>query len=72
MSQPFFSGRALGNTQTVNEFLPFHLVIPLPGIHLRETSREVHITDIAPTVCQKIHIQQPNACVGEAITEVIE
>lgn len=29
MSQPFFSGRALGNTQTVNEFLPFHLVIPL-------------------------------------------
>jgi predicted AlkP superfamily pyrophosphatase or phosphodiesterase len=36
------------------------------------TSREVHITDIAPTVCQKLHIQQPNACVGEAITEVID
>ena len=42
MSQPFFSGRTLGNTHTVNEFLPFHLVIPLPGIHLREISREVH------------------------------
>ena len=34
------------------------------------TSREVHITDIAPTVCQMLHIQQPNACVGEAIVEV--
>ena len=36
------------------------------------TSREVHITDIAPTVCQKLHIQQPNACIGEPITEIIE
>ena len=36
------------------------------------TSREVHITDIAPTVCQKLHIQQPNACVGEPITEIID
>lgn len=34
------------------------------------TSREVHITDIAPTVCQLLHIQQPNACIGEAITEI--
>lgn len=36
------------------------------------TSRELHITDIAPTVCQKLHIQQPNACIGEPIVEVIE
>ena len=34
------------------------------------TSREVHIVDIAPTICQLLHIQQPNACVGEAITEI--
>lgn len=34
------------------------------------TSREVHITDIAPTVCQLLHIQQPNGCTGEAITEI--
>ncbi|MBQ8989419.1 MAG: alkaline phosphatase family protein [Prevotella sp.] len=32
------------------------------------TSQEVHITDIAPTVCQMLHIQQTNACVGEALT----
>ena len=36
------------------------------------TAREVHITDIAPTICQKLHIQQPNACVGEAILEVMD
>lgn len=36
------------------------------------TSREVHITDIAPTVCQMLHIQQTNACVGEAIGEVVK
>ena len=36
------------------------------------TGREVHITDIAPTVCQMLHIQQTNACVGEPITEVVK
>jgi arylsulfatase A-like enzyme len=36
------------------------------------TSREVHITDIAPTVTQLLHIQQPNACVGEAIGEIVK
>ena len=36
------------------------------------TSREVHITDIAPTVTQMLHIQQPNACVGEAIGEIVK
>ncbi len=35
------------------------------------TSREVHITDIAPTICQMLHIQQPNGCIGEAVTEVM-
>ena len=36
------------------------------------TAREVHITDIAPTVCQMLHIQQPNASIGEPICEVVE
>lgn len=36
------------------------------------TGREVHITDIAPTVTQMLHIQQPNACVGEPIVEVVK
>ena len=29
--------------------------------------KEVHITDIAPTVCSLLHIQQPNACIGSAL-----
>jgi len=28
---------------------------------------EVHITDIAPTVCSLLHIQQPNASIGSAL-----
>lgn len=53
---------------------PYDAHIPLLfygwGIQHGATSREVHITDIAPTICQMLHIQQPNACVGEAITEI--
>ena len=60
---------------THGEWNPYDAHIPLLfyGWKVKHgaTSREVHITDIAPTVCQKLHIQQPNACVGEAITEVI-
>jgi len=29
--------------------------------------KEVHITDIAPTICDLLHIQQPNACIGSAL-----
>ncbi len=59
---------------THGKWNPFDAHIPLLfyGWHIPHgaTSREVHITDIAPTVCQLLHIQQPNACVGEAITEL--
>ena len=34
------------------------------------TSRQVSITDIAPTVCQLLHIQQPDACTGQSIVEI--
>jgi predicted AlkP superfamily pyrophosphatase or phosphodiesterase len=53
---------------------PYDVHIPLvffgwnvkPG-HL---NREVYITDIAPTIAAKLHIQMPNACVGKVIEEV--
>ena len=55
---------------------PYDAHIPLLfygwNIKHGETSREVHINDIAPTVCQMLHIQQPNACSGEAILEAFE
>lgn len=53
---------------------PYDAHIPLLfcGWHVEHgaTSREVHINDIAPTVCQMLHIQQPNACSGEALAEL--
>ena len=59
---------------THGEWNPYDAHIPLLfygwKVQQGATSREVHITDIAPTVCQLLHIQQPNACVGEAITEI--
>ena len=59
---------------THGEWNPYDAHIPLLFFGWKithgATSREVHITDIAPTVCQLLHIQQPNACVGEAITEI--
>jgi predicted AlkP superfamily pyrophosphatase or phosphodiesterase len=61
---------------THGEWNPYDAHIPLLfygwKVEHGATSREVHITDIAPTVCQKLHIQQPNACVGEPITEIID
>lgn len=56
---------------THGEWNPYDAHIPLLFYGWKvghgATSREVHITDIAPTVCQMLHIQQPNACIGEAI-----
>ena len=61
---------------THNVWNPYDAHIPLLfygwKIQHGATSREVHITDIAPTVCQLLHIQQPNACVGEAILEITQ
>jgi len=60
---------------THGEWNPYDAHIPLLfyGWKVKHgaTSREVHITDIAPTICQKLHIQQPNACVGEPIIEIL-
>jgi hypothetical protein len=59
---------------THGEWNPYDSHIPLLfygwKVQHGATSREVHITDIAPTICQLLHIQQPNACVGEAIMEI--
>lgn len=61
---------------THGEWNPYDAHIPLLFYGWKvghgSTSREVHITDIAPTVCQMLHIQQTNACVGEPISEVVD
>lgn len=57
---------------THGEWNPYDAHIPLLfyGWHIPHGShaQEVHITDIAPTVCSLLHIQQPNACIGDALT----
>ena len=73
--QYFSWGEKLSPTHTTHgQWNPYDAHIPLLffGWHINQgaTSREVHINDIAPTVCQLLHIQQPNACSGKAITEI--
>ena len=79
MLEPGWYGFGKGSSPigtTHGEWNPYDAHIPLLfygwKVEHGSTSREVHIVDIAPTVCQMLHIQQPNACVGEAITEVID
>lgn len=56
---------------THGEWNPYDAHIPLLfygwQVPHGSSSEEVHITDIAPTVCSMIHIQQPNACIGNAL-----
>ena len=72
----FWTGGSSPVGTTHGEWNPYDAHIPLLfygwKVEHGESSREVHITDIAPTVCQMLHIQQPNACIGEAIGEIIE
>ena len=34
------------------------------GVPHGSSAEEVHITDIAPTVCNLVHIQMPSGCIG--------
>ena len=56
---------------THGEWNPYDAHIPLLFYGWKvphgASSKEVHITDIAPTVCSLIHIQRPNACIGESL-----
>ena len=57
---------------THGEWNPYEAHIPMLfyGWHVPHGSSplETHITDFAPTVCALLNIQQPNACIGEALT----
>jgi predicted AlkP superfamily pyrophosphatase or phosphodiesterase len=73
MDPGWYSGYA--NTGTTHgSWNPYDIHIPLLwygwGIKAGETSRTTHMTDIAATLAALLHIQAPNACVGEVIEEV--
>lgn len=60
---------------THGEWNPYDAHIPflLYGWHVGhgETSAAVHMTDIAPTICEMLHIQMPNSCVGTSRTDLL-
>lgn len=51
-----------------------HIPLVFMGWNVKpgQTSTPTYITDIAPTICQMLHIQMPDACVGNAILKVVE
>jgi predicted AlkP superfamily pyrophosphatase or phosphodiesterase len=55
---------------------PYDNHIPLVfmgwGIQHGSAVREVHMTDIAPTIAALLHIQAPNGCIGTPIPEVLK
>ena len=60
---------------THGEWNPYDAHIPLVffgwNVTHGATSEPTRIVDIAPTVCAMLHIQMPNACIGDAIVPVL-
>ena len=50
-----------------------HIPLVFMGWHVNHgsTSTPTRIVDIAPTVCAMLHIEMPNACIGDAILPVV-
>ena len=67
-------GRTTGTTHGTWNPYDSHIPLIWYGWHIPhgESVREVHMTDIAPTVAALLHIQMPNGCVGTPITEVFK
>ncbi len=55
---------------------PYDAHIPLVfmgwGIPHGKINRETHMTDIAATIAALLHIQAPNGCIGQPISEVLK
>lgn len=70
----FFSGSPKGtNHGTWNPYdahIPF--VLMGWGVKHGSTVRATHVTDIAPTIAALLHIQAPNGCIGEPVTEALK
>lgn len=71
----WYSGHGQTGT-THGTWNPYDAHIPLVfmgwGVKHGALTRETHMTDIAPTVAQLLHIQAPNGNIGTAIGEVLK
>jgi hypothetical protein len=74
MKPQWFTGGRTGSTHSA--WYPYDAHIPLLwfgwGIKSGKSNREVYMTDIAPTLAALLHIQMPNASIGDAIEEVMK
>jgi arylsulfatase A-like enzyme len=77
----WFSGRtpAAGRTSTGTShgtWNPYDAHIPFVlmgwGIKHGSTTRETHMTDIAPTIAALLHIQAPNGTIGKPVGEALK
>ena len=68
----WFNGSSTGTTH--GNWNPYDAHIPLVfmgwGIKPGASNKTHYMTDIAPTLAALLHIQMPNGCVGEPITEI--
>ncbi|MBR5729482.1 MAG: alkaline phosphatase family protein [Prevotella sp.] len=70
----YYSGwKDIGQGTTHGLWNPYDCHIPFVlmgwGVSHGASHHEVHITDIAPTVCSLIHIQMPSGCIGQGVYE---
>ncbi|MBS7564450.1 alkaline phosphatase family protein [Mucilaginibacter sp. Bleaf8] len=70
----WFSGGLTGTTH--GTWNPYDAHIPLVfmgwGVKHGSLDRETHMTDISATIAALLHIQAPNGCIGQPITEVLK
>ncbi len=65
-----------GRGTTHGVWCPYDAHIPLLfmgwGVRQGETTREVHMTDIAATIAALLHIQMPSGCIGSPVSEALK
>lgn len=67
---PDFYGSSHGTWTPADTHIP--LVFMGWNIKPGHTTRKTHMDDTAPTVCSLLHIQMPDACTGNPITELTD
>jgi predicted AlkP superfamily pyrophosphatase or phosphodiesterase len=70
----WFDGWDKGTTHGVWNPQDTHIPLVFMGWHIPHgtLARKVHMTDIAPTLANMLHIQTPDGCIGEAIPELVK
>lgn len=70
----YLLGSETGTTHGSPYTYDTHIPLVWYGWHVKpgKTNREIHMTDIAPTISAMLRIQMPNGSIGEVIGEVSE